>query len=264
MPELPDVETYRRRLADAARRRHVDRVIVHDTQVLRGAGRQQLGRALSGARFVRTRRRGKTLYAETSRGPHLRLHFGMTGDLAVVDDADQREPGHTRVVFRLSGGRRLLFVDQRRFGEVGVVEDVDEDIAAHDLGPDALDLDPRALGELLHDSSAGLKALLVDQSQVAGLGNIYTDEVLFHARLDPRAPAADVGNAGVRRLHRQLHRVMDRAVAAGADPRSMPRGWLIHRRTEDADCPRGNGKIRSFSVGGRRGYWCPACQEGRA
>ncbi|HEY3529296.1 MAG TPA: DNA-formamidopyrimidine glycosylase family protein [Nocardioides sp.] len=262
MPELPDVEVYRRRLVDATRRRRVDGVTVHDTQVLRGVGRRRLDSALSGARFVRTRRRGKTLYAVTSHGPHLRLHFGMTGDLVVRDD-DEEVPAHTRVALRLSGGRRLLFVDQRRFGQVGVVDDVDDDIAAHDLGPDALDLDPAALGELLHGSSAGLKALLVDQSQVAGLGNIYTDEVLFHARLDPRSPAADVGNAGVRRLHRQLHRVLDRAVAAGADPRSMPRGWLIHRRTEDAECPRGNGPIRSFPVGGRRGYWCPACQDGR-
>ena len=263
MPELPDVEVYRRRLVSATRGRHLEGVIARDTEVLDRVSPRRLDDALSGARFVGTRRRGKNLYAVTPHGPHLRLHFGMTGDLVVLDDPDQDEPGHTRVVFRLSGGRRMLFVDQRRLGEVGVVEDVDQDIAARGLGPDALELDARSLGDLLHGSSAGLKALLVDQSHVAGLGNIYTDEVLFHARLDPRRPAADVGNAGVRRLHRQLHRVIDRAVAAEADPRSMPRGWLIHRRTEDAACPRGNGPIRPFSVGGRRGYWCPACQEGR-
>jgi formamidopyrimidine-DNA glycosylase len=265
VPELPDVEVYRRRLARATRGRSVEGVIVRDAQVLVHGRARGLDRALSGARFTRTSRRGKTLYGVTRGGPHLRLHFGMTGDLVIQDAGPgAAEPRHTRVVFRLSGGRRLFFVDQRRLGEVGIVDDVGADIAAHDLGPDALELPLKGLGRILHDSRAGLKPLLMDQSEVAGLGNIYTDEILFQARLDPRHQAAEVGEAGVRRLHRQLHRVVDRAVAAGADPRAMPRGWLIHRRTEGAECPRGNGRIRSFSVGGRRGYWCPGCQEGRA
>jgi formamidopyrimidine-DNA glycosylase len=264
VPELPDVEIYRRRFERSTRGRRVERVDARDSQVLVGVGGRRLDRDFRGVRFTGTQRRGKTLYGVTTAGPHLRLHFGMTGDLVVLDEGSrQDEPRHTRVVFGLSGGRRLLFVDQRRLGEVGVVQDVDADIADHDLGPDALDLAPPELASLLRESQAGLKAVLVDQSQLAGLGNIYTDEILFQARLDPRTAAADVGDSGVRRLHRQLHRVVDRAVAAEADPQAMPRGWLIHRRDDGAACPRGNGSIRSFSVGGRRGYWCPGCQAGR-
>lgn len=240
----------------------MEHAVVRDTQVLTGTSARTLDAALSGARVTSTRRRGKTLYAVTPGGPHLRLHFGMTGELVVLDGGDD-EPDHTRIVFTLSSGRRMLFVDQRRLGEVGVVDDVDDDIDAHGLGPDALDLTPGELARILRGSRAGLKALLVDQSEVAGLGNIYTDEVLFHARLDPRARASDVGDAGVRRLHRQLHRVVDRAVSAGADPGSMPRGWLLHRRREGATCPRGHGQIERFSLGGRHGWWCPACQRGR-
>jgi formamidopyrimidine-DNA glycosylase len=215
VPELPDVEVYRRRLG-----------------------------------------------TETRDGPHLRLHFGMTGDLVLVAD-EEDDPPFTRVAFHLSGRRRLLVVDQRRLGEVDVVDDVDADIADHGLGPDALDLDPRDLASLLRGSRAGLKALLMDQSAVAGLGNIYSDEILFQARLDPRAPAARVGDAGVHRLHRQLHRVVDRAVQAGADPDDMPRGWLLHARGNGAPCPRGNGPIERFSLGGRHGFWCKACQRDR-
>ena len=263
MPELPDVEVYRRRLVTATRRRRFAGAQVHDTRVLAGTQPHDLDRGLHGARVATTRRRGKTLYVVMRAAPHLRLHFGMTGDL-VPAGADEPEPQHTRVTLLLGGNRRLLFVDQRRLGQVGLVDDVDEDIAEHDLGPDALDLDVRALGRLLRQSHAGLKALLTDQRQVAGLGNIYTDEILFQARLDPRAPAAELTDAGVRRLHRQTRRVVDRAVEAGADPAAMPRGWLLHRREDGVACPRGNGEIRSFSVGGRRGYWCPACQEGRS
>lgn len=259
MPELPDVEVFRRRLASAARRRTIDGVTVHDDQVL-SASASRLRHGLSGVRLRQTRRRGKTLYGETAGGPHLRLHFGMTGELR-EQPADRPEPEHVRVSFRLSGGRALLFVDQRRFGEVGLVADIDADIEAHELGPDALDLDPAALGDILRARRGGLKAVLVDQSRVAGLGNIYADEILFQARLDPRMAAADVGRNGVRRLHRQIRRVVDRAVAAQARPDEMPRGWLIHRRVEGAACPRGNGTIEAFSVGGRRGFWCPACQR---
>jgi formamidopyrimidine-DNA glycosylase len=263
VPELPDVEVYRRRLVTATRGRRIDGVVVRDSQVLDRVSGRRLDDGLEAARVRTTRRRGKTLYAVTRSGPHLRLHFGMTGDLVVLD-GDHDEPSHTRVVFSLSGGRRLLFVDQRKLGRVGLVDDVEDDIAARGLGPDVLDLDQGAWSRLLRSSRAGLKALLVDQSEVAGLGNIYADEVLFQARLDPRGAAADVGDAGVRRLYRQLRRVLDRAVRAGAQPRSMPRGWLIHRRTEGAACPRGNGRVERFRLGGRHGYWCRACQDGRS
>lgn len=262
MPELPDVEVFRRRLALAVRGRSLRGATVHDSQVLAGVGARRLHRSLAGSRVRSTRRRGKTLYAVTRGGPHLRLHFGMTGDLVVADAAEE-EPAYTRVVLPLSGDRALHFVDQRKLGEIGLVDDVDADIEEHGLGPDALDLGPRDLIELLRGSRAGLKVLLMDQSEVAGLGNIYTDEMLFQARLDPHAPAAEITDAGVRRAYRQLHRVVDRAVRAGAQPDEMPRGWLLHRRRSGADCPRGNGQIARFSLGGRHGFWCPACQKGR-
>jgi formamidopyrimidine-DNA glycosylase len=262
VPELPDVEVYRHRFETATRRRSFENTEVADQQVLRGTDARALDRGLRGAHVAGTRRRGKTLYAVMRRPPHLRLHFGMTGDLLPVTNDDE-VPRHTRIAFGLSGGRRLLFVDQRKLGQVGLVDDVDADIADHHLGPDVLDLAPAELASLLQGSRGGLKALLTDQGQVAGLGNIYTDEVLFQARLDPRAPASGITDAGVRRLHRQVRRVVDRAVQADADPAAMPRGWLLHRREEGARCSRGNGEIASFSVGGRRGYWCPACQEGR-
>lgn len=263
MPELPDVEIFRRRLASATRHRTIAAVTVHDEQVLAATSASRLRRGLHDVRLRGVRRRGKTLYGETDDGPHLRLHFGMTGEL-LEQPADRPEPEHTRVAFHLSGSHDLLFVDQRRFGEVGLVADIGDDIAAHDLGPDALDLDPTALGAVFAAGRGGLKAVLVDQSRIAGLGNIYADEILFQARLDPRMAAAEVDRNGVRRLHRQLRRVIDRAVDARAQPDDMPRGWLIHRRVEGAACPRGNGTIEGYRVGGRRGFWCPTCQGSSA
>ena len=261
MPELPDVEVYRRRLASATRRRRIEAASVRDPDLLVGVGAHRLDRALGGVSVGGTRRHGKNLYLTTRGGPHLRLHFGMTGDLVVVParTPTEDEPRHTRVALSLSGGRRVLFVDQRKLGEVELVEDVDDDIERRGLGPDALALSMTELAGVLRESRGALKPTLMDQGRIAGLGNIYSDEILFQARLDPRAPAASVGTSGVRRLHRQLRRVLERAI--DGEVRSFPRGWLIHRREDGAECPRGNGQVRRFSSAGRHGYLCPVCQS---
>jgi formamidopyrimidine-DNA glycosylase len=96
---------------------------------------------------------------------------------------------------------------------------------------------------------------------VAGIGNVYSDEILFHARLDPRRPAAGLSDQELRRLHRQLHRVLRRAIAGDAQPDRMPRGWLLHAREDGAACPRGNGVVRGYDASGRHAYWCPSCQS---
>jgi formamidopyrimidine-DNA glycosylase len=109
-------------------------------------------------------------------------------------------------------------------------------------------------------SRGGLVAALMDQSVVAGIGNIYSDEILFHARLDPRMPARTVTDGESARLHRQLHRVLERAIEAHAQPDRMPAGWLINAREDGAPCPRGAGTVRPYRAAGRTAYWCPECQ----
>lgn len=260
MPELPDVEVFRRRLARSALKRRIEDVGVRDTQVLDGISARRLRDALVGRRLLSTRRHGKHLLAEIEGGGWLTLHFGMTAYVERLD-ADAEQPGHTRVVLDL-GDRLVCFVDQRRLGRIGLADDPDEFAAAHDLGPDALDLDAAEWGELLHASRGSLVSTVMDQARVSGVGNIYSDEILFHARLDPRRPAEEIDDAGVRRLHRQTQRVLRRAVEAGADPADMPRGWLIHAREEGRSCPRCGGRVERLAVGGRHSYWCPSCQAG--
>ncbi len=256
MPELPDVEVYRRRLAQATTHRRLVAVIVRDAGVLRSASGPRLGDELGGARVVSTRRHGKNLYVMTADGPHLRLHFGMTGALVVASGDD--EARHTRVVFALSGGTRLLFVDQRKLGQVDLVASVTDDIRRLGLGPDALAVGRGDLAAVLRQSRSALKPTLMDQHKLAGLGNLYSDEILFQARLDPRGPAAAVDDHGVRRLHRQMRRVLERAIAG--DVTDFPRGWLLHHRRDGAECPRRNGLVHRFSSAGRHGYYCPECQ----
>lgn len=260
MPELPDVEVFRRRVARNALHRPIERVTVSDDLVVRGIGSQTLRRRLRGTTLTGTRRHGKHLFVETDADVHLLLHFGMTGYVDPLGP-DDPEPRHQRVLFGFRDGGRLAFVDQRRLGTVGLVDDVDAFVEEHELGPDALSLDRTTLRRLLADWRGALAGLLMSQEAIAGVGNIYKDEILFQARLAPRRRADELSPAETTRLHRQLGRVLDRAIQADALPERMPRGWLLRSREEGAACPRGRGVVRRYRAGGRTGYWCPTCQD---
>jgi formamidopyrimidine-DNA glycosylase len=257
MPELPDVESFRRYLDRTSLRREVGRVRVLDPGSLREVSRQRLSRALKGRRFVETRRHGKHLFAALRDSDWLVMHFGMTGRLEYGEGSP---PAHTRVVYEFTDRSWLAFVDTRRLGFVSLAGDVDDYVRAEGLGPDALSLSYAELRDLLRSRRGALKSALMDQSVVAGIGNIYSDEIFFQARLDPRAPASEVGDVGYRRLHRQLGRVLRTAADRDADPQRLPKGWLLPHREDGAPCPRGRGEIRRFSMSGRGAFYCPACQ----
>jgi formamidopyrimidine-DNA glycosylase len=260
VPELPDVEVFRRRVARNALHRPIERVRVSDDLVVRGTSPQTLRRRLRGATLTATRRHGKHLFVATDADVHLLLHFGMTGYVDPLGPEDP-EPGHQRVRFDFRDGGRLAFVDQRRLGTVGLVDDVDAWVEEHELGPDALSVDRSTLRRLLREWRGALVGMLMSQETIAGVGNIYSDEVLFQARLEPRRRTDDLTATEVGRLHRQLGRVLGRAIEADAQPERMPRGWLIQDRRAGAECPRGRGVVRKYRAGGRTGYWCPTCQD---
>jgi len=257
MPELPDVEVYRRTLARSCLHRTLARVEVSDARMLHGTSAAALGRALRGHEWTGTARRGKHLLVSLSGGGLLVLHFGMTGRLELDDRA---EDDHTRVLFDFEDGRRLGLVDQRRLGRVALADSEEQYAADQDLGPDALSLSAGDLADLARQRRGSLNGLLMDQSRICGIGNVYSDEICFQARLDPTRAVASLDDADLRRLHRQLGRVLRLAVERGADPGQMPRTWLTPRRVDGARCPRDRGTVRAYSSGGRRGFRCPDCQ----
>jgi formamidopyrimidine-DNA glycosylase len=259
VPELPDVEVFRRRLAATGLHREIAGVDVRDPALPRRLSRQRLGRALTGHELERTRRHGKHLFAAISGGGWMVLHFGMTGRLE-YSRGSEVDGEHTRLTLRFADGSRIAYIDQRRLGFAGLTGDVDEYVEKEALGPDALSLSPAALCELLRARRGAVKSVLMDQTLVAGIGNIYSDEILFHARVDPKAPARTLDETACRRLHRQIGRVLRMAADRGADAERVPRGWLLPRREDGARCPRGNGEVRKFKISGRGAFYCPACQ----
>ena len=264
MPELPDVERYRRHLAATSLGREIADITVRKAKELdTPAG--NLRQALRGRRLKATRRHGKHLLVELHDGPDLALHFGMTGRLQhFKDPAD--DPKYDRVRFDFADGTHLAFDDRRQLGSIGLTADADAFFREQKLGPDALDpkLTEAAFTALFAAKKGNVKAALMDQSLVSGVGNIFSDEILFQAGIHPRADRKALGRAELARLYRALRKVLKTAVARGGGSEefagAVPKSFLIPHRERGARCPRCGGAIETLKLSGRTAYFCPACQ----
>jgi formamidopyrimidine-DNA glycosylase len=261
MPELPDVEGFRRLLAATAAGQRVRGVTVTAPDILRNTSPARLARSLSGCRLGQPRRHGKWLCAPA--GPRtLVLHFGMDGALAWVGSRDlPRYPlaPHDRLILHCENGD-LRYHSMRKLGGVWLAADAGEVAAVTGpLGPDALGLDLDGLAGRLSGRRGAVKPALMDQSVVAGLGNLTVDEILWRARVHPHTPVASLSRQRLRDLHRALREVLADTVAQGRVPGGE--GWLTGARGDKAAaCPRCGTRLARARSGGRTTVWCPRCQ----
>jgi formamidopyrimidine-DNA glycosylase len=259
MPELPDVEGFRAVLAGHATGQRVERVDVADAGVLRGVTARQLDDTLRGRSFARPERHGKWLIAPTD-GPAVLLHFGMTGSLQWLDRGAPLDR-YDRVTF-VTGAGELRYRDMRKLQGITLARsrgDVDRVLAG--LGPDALDVTPEELDHILEDRRGAIKAVLIDQKAIAGLGNLLADEILWRAGIHPRRPARSLTAQERRGLYRQMRSVLRASVRAGRVP-ARP-SWLTGARDQqDPRCPRCGAPLCRARIGGRTTVWCPIHQGG--
>jgi formamidopyrimidine-DNA glycosylase len=267
MPELPEVETARSLIADQALHRTIVAVDDADTYVTRPHAPGQLRDALVGRTFTAVRRRGKTMWMETSGeegdpspGPELGIHLGMAGRIVVTapggkategggpwrQDAQPRKPEWDRVTIEFADGGRLALFDKRRLGRVRLNPDVST------LGPDAEEITDEQFRRLLSKGTIAVKARLLDQSKIAGIGNLLADEALWQARISPAAPVNSLKPAGVDRLYRALQATLKSAAGQGG----AHTGEVIPFRHEGARCPRCGAEMKHGTVGGRSTWWC--------
>ena len=257
MPELPDVEGFRRELAGVLPGRRIQHVHVHDPGILRNTTAAVLGRRCTGHRFGAPRRHGKWLILPTD-GPTLLVHSGMTGHPYYA--ANGAEPkGYERLVVSLDKGE-LRYADLRKLRGVWLAADEDDvaDVMGPQ-GPDALGIDLPAFRNALSGRHGRLKPTLMDQSVVAGLGNLLTDEICWRARLRPTRPVAELDADEVKHLHVAMTQVLRTSVRHGRVP-GLPR-WLTGVRDEpDPSCPRCGTRLEHGRVAGRTSFRCPRCQ----
>ena len=261
MPELPEVERYRVLAESSALGRPIAAVRAPDAWYLkRATSADSVSAVLVGQRFVAARRRGKLMMLETDDGTVLGLRFGMSGRLLVDDQAGVDEliysgrfadPRYERFAVVFDGGGTLSMNDPRRLGGV----EVDPDLSR--LGPDALGLSLAELRQALAGGRVALKARLLDQSHIAGVGNLIADEILWRAGLAPDRPASSLTPQEMRRLHRHLVGGIKDLIERGGSHM----GDLQPQRFPGGRCPKDGSELRRATVGGRTTFWCPSHQR---
>ena len=262
MPELPEVETTVRKLRRRIRGRRIERFkATWPCQISPSiAG---VRRAVIGRKIKRLSRRGKYIVFHLDDGTYLLVHLGMSGGLSV----DEENAAHVRAVWDLDDGGRLLFCDARKFGRIRAVKDLDEYLCKLGLEPLSRRFTVSALRQALASRSRQLKPLLMDQSVVCGLGNIYVDESLYRARLHPLMRADSLTPAQVKRLHRAIVETLRQAIRLSGTSFDwaysggrMQNKLFAYGRTGES-CKRCGRKIRRILVGQRSTHFCPTCQQ---
>ena len=254
MPELPEVERARARIEKAALGREIARVDDADTWVCRPHSPGELDEALRGATLTEAHRRGKamwveTMWVESDSGPVLGLHLGMAGRIVV--DGEPAKNNWDRFTIEFTDGGRLALRDKRRLGRAVLEPDLST------LGPDAAEVSRARFRDRVGRGTAPLKARIMDQSVIAGVGNLLADESLWRAGLSPLRPAGDLSEEELDELRRQLRAATRRAIRRGG----VHTGDLIPARHRGGSCPRCGAALERQAVGGRTSYWCPREQD---
>ena len=286
MPELPEVETIRRQLAQ-------DIVSKKIAQVKVLSSKQFVGNPddIIGAEIIKVWRRAKLLGIELNNELTVLIHLKLTGQLVFVADhkdaavvnmsrpipfADNKLPGRTtRIIFRFADGSWLFFNDLRKFGWMKVVKNSKLKTKSLEYGPEPLgrEFTVGYLREVFAKTRRAIKIVLMDQTKIAGLGNIYSNEALFEAKIDPRRPANSLGRSEIERLHHAIVSILGKAVEMkgsstaddayiqpNADPGDYQQKLKVYQR-EGQPCPRCGTKIVRIKLGGRGTFFCPGCQK---
>ncbi|HEX3254745.1 MAG TPA: bifunctional DNA-formamidopyrimidine glycosylase/DNA-(apurinic or apyrimidinic site) lyase [Gaiellaceae bacterium] len=274
MPELPEVETIRARLAPGLEGRRLERVEIVDPRLTRPEPPEAIASALEGERITHVGRRGKYLVFEFESGRHLLVHLRMTGNVVHPAQGGLAADPYRRAVVTLDDGSDVAYRDVRRFGTWSLLEpgELDEYFASRRLGGEPLErgFTTRALTQSLAGRRAPIKAALLDQRAAAGIGNIYADEALWRARIHPLRPAGSLTAEEIVRLRKAIRAALEMGIARqGAtlrdyrDPEGR-RGRMQHEfkvyGRRDEPCPRCGTPIAKTRAGGRGTWYCPQCQ----
>ena len=238
-------------------------VDVRNAYILKDVTARELARGLKGRRFESSRRHGKHLFVRADDKLWLRLHFGMTGSLEYFK-ANGQTPRHTRVLFIFTNHHRLAFDDQRQFGQLELLKDVDEFLKKRALGPDALNLELGGFRKMLRKHRGAVKSILMNQQLIAGIGNIYADEILFRARMHPATEISRLGDKALTKLFRATRYILKKAIVAKADVNQLPKSRLLPHRRKGGKCPRCGRKLSTAKIGGRTAWFCAQCQKQRS
>jgi len=280
LPELPEVENIAQGLRLEIVGLCIESICVNKVAILRGPYRRSWRRAvgkLTGLRVSDVTRRGKRLIINTEKGLSILIQLGMTGKVLINQALEPKEK-HSHFLINFNNNKQLRFVDPRRFGRVWFldtaqadnIDQVMEDAGLGRMGPEALDITQQQFRQIL-TANRPIKSLLLDQTRIAGLGNIYTDEALFRARIHPATHAGAIKSKQANKLRSSICAVLTQAIKHGGTSFSDYRNaygargsflkWLKVYQRKDLPCPRCGCPIAAIKIAGRSSHFCPSCQR---
>ena len=257
MPELPEVETFKNYFDTTSLNQKITNVVIRDNRVL-NIQESTFRKSLISNVFHSTLRHGKYLFVKLTIGCIV-FHFGMSGDLKYFNDINE-EPTHGRILFEFVNGNFLSYISTRMFGRVYITDDVEEFVKERKMGPDAYLMNFGEFRDALHRRTAIAKSALMNQSIIAGIGNIYSDEILFQAKIHPKTRINELPESKLKDIFESIKRVLKVGIEKRGILDTYPDDFIIPHRKQDDLCPHCNGIIQRFVVSQRHGFFCPKCQ----
>ena len=255
MPELPDVEVFREYCRQNILDRKIERLTIKNSRVMKSSA-STLRKHLQGAVFRQTARHGKYLFLATDTR-ELVLHFGMTGHVRFTDEHPDK-PDHSPLIIDFDDGNCFIYITVRKLGKILLINDRNAFIEKYSLGPDAMDIDRPGFQNAI-EKGGSIKSRLMNQKKIAGIGNVYADEVLYQTDILPDRKSIDREETD--RLFKNMQRILKVSIRHKAEPGECPDRYLINRREQGAKCGICDGRISKKTISGRSSYFCDRHQK---
>ena len=260
MPELPEVESFGKYLDRTSRDKIIEKVEVKSPELLQNVDADVLKEKLEGQRFKYTRRYGKYTFTSLDNDFWLILHYGMTGRLKYFKNYDEA-PRYDRLLITFEDESSLAFDDPRKFGKINLTSSAEEFVSQKKLGPDALEIDIKTFKEIFKKKKGAVKSVFMDQHVIAGIGNIYSDEILFQTCIHPKSHANKLNSAQIEQIFKVMKDVLKTSVDKRMAGEELPDSFIIPHRKKNGKCPNSNIKLETIKVSSRTAYYCPKCQK---
>ncbi|HFA49782.1 MAG TPA: DNA-(apurinic or apyrimidinic site) lyase [Bacteroidetes bacterium] len=260
MPELPEVNTFKIYFEKTALRQRIKKTVVHDDKIFRNISGGDFEKKLTGRTFIDTYRRGKYMFGKLDNNKYVQFHFGMTCDFKYYSDIADK-PRHERFVFIFENGFRLGFDCPRKFARINYIENLDEYIARINLGTDALEISEAEFLKKIKNKKGTLKGFLLNQKNIAGMGNLYVDETCYQCRIHPASRLDKIPLKKKKEIFDKMQNILQRALDERPHYKGYPPDWFWQWREEGKLAPDGKSKVEKTEVAGRTTYFAKGWQR---
>lgn len=258
MPELPEITLFQNYVTETSLGKKIKKLEFPDASLLQSP-KSKFEKALTGHQLKKAERLGKYLGISTTGDASLIFHFGMTGKLEYYSNQDP--PKYSKMIMHFEDDYRLAYICRRKLGKIFLAEDLEQFQKENEIGKDALELTEKEFMALLEEKTGSIKGVLMDQHVMAGIGNVYSDEMLYQAGIHPKSKSNKISASEKKQLYKKLRSVLEMAIKKEGVRKDFPKSYLIRHREDGADCPKCDGKVKQIKVSGRSTYFCPSCQK---